>query len=68
MLAAQDPAFKRDDVQKAMMKVYELSLLEEPPLRLMIGMESVSGVRAHLHRIQQDLDTYESWSSNLAED
>ena len=68
MLAAQDPTFKRDDVQKAMRKVYELSFLEDPPLRFMLGLESVTGVRTHLREIQEELDVYDSWSNDLTKD
>ena len=68
MIAAQDPAFKRDDVHKVMTKLYELSLLNDPPLWLPIGMESVSGVKAHLERILKDVETYGSWSNDLVED
>ena len=56
------------DVVKAVQKIYELSCLPHPPLRLVLGKDSLAGARRQLQLVTGDIDTYETWSDDLMED
>ncbi len=60
-----DPGNKLGDPLKAIQKIYELSSLPQPPLRLMLGQDAITYVRSHLQRVSADADGYESWSEEL---
>lgn len=66
-IAYDDPANKMGDVEKAAQKIFDLSNLAEPPLRLPLGKDSVAEIRSQLQRIAADLDAYEEWSGDLLE-
>lgn len=53
------------DPAKAVAKVYELSKLPDPPMRLALGKETVSTFRDVMKGIAADVDKYESWSEDL---
>ena len=54
----QDPA-------KASTKIYELSQLPNPPLRLPLGKEAVAIIKSALTGIVAEIEPYESWSDDL---
>lgn len=66
--AALDPDFKIGDVNKAVAKVYEISELPQPPLRIILGMDAIGFVRSHLELLLRDVDASEAWSKDLRED
>ena len=55
------------DVAKAVAKIYELTLLPTPPLRLVLGKDALRNVRKQLGLVADDVDTFESWSEDLLE-
>ena len=62
------PNFKMGDPRKGTQKVYDLSKLENPPLRLVLGRDSIESVRGQLEHIKGDIGKYESWSDDVRED
>ena len=66
--AATGLGAKKGDVRKAVRKMYELTTLENPPFRLILGLDSIAGVQFQIGRLQTDLDAYSSWSTDLMED
>lgn len=66
--AAQDAGVRCGDLGKTIDKIYELTELEHPPFRFIVGKDSLSVVRAHLENLDRDMDEYESWSEDLLED
>lgn len=52
-----DPNFKVGDPALVVEKIYELSNLPEPPLRLVLGEDSLKYVRAQLESITADVHT-----------
>ncbi|EKM51800.1 uncharacterized protein PHACADRAFT_177214 [Phanerochaete carnosa HHB-10118-sp] len=66
--AAGDPNFKIGDVNRAVAKIYGISELSQPPLRIILGMDAIGFVRSQLELLQKDVDASETWSQNLRED
>lgn len=56
------------DVNKAIVKIYELAGLDNPPLRLPLGKDVVNSVKAQIASLTETVDKYESWSENLTLD
>ncbi|PIL34382.1 hypothetical protein GSI_03157 [Ganoderma sinense ZZ0214-1] len=56
------------DASKAVKKIYELSELTSPPLRLLLGKDVNRGVRQYIAQLTKEADAYESWSDNLEYD
>ena len=56
------------DASKAVQKIYQLSELESPPLRLLLGKDINKGVREYIAQLTREVDAYESWSDNLEHD
>lgn len=67
---AWDPSrlMRVGDVDKAVERIYEVSALERPPMRLFLGKDCLEHVRAQLKRLTADLDGSEKWSEGLLED
>lgn len=55
------------DVDKAVQKIYELSKLENTPMRLFLGKNCLERIRAKIQRLTGDVDGYEQWSEDLLE-
>ena len=53
------------DPAKAVQRIYDLSLLPDPPFRFPLGKDAVAGVKAQLKKIEDDIVKYESWSEGL---
>ena len=53
------------DVHKAVAKIYELTCLDNPPIRLPLGKDCVSAMKARIVALQAIVDQYESWSEDL---
>ena len=66
--AARDPSVKIGDVNKAVAKIYEISQLPEPPLRVVFGKDCIRLARAQLELVKRDVDASEAWSEDLQED
>ena len=54
------------DPKKAVQKMWELSNLENPPLRLLLGKDINKGARDYIAQLTKETDEYESWSDHLA--
>ena len=54
------------DPRKGIQKVYELSKLENPPHRLLLGKDVNGYVRQYVAHLTKETDEYASWSDNLA--
>jgi len=53
------------DPDKAAAKFYELTKLQNPPLRFVIGKDAIQFVKGQLENVKGDVEKYESWSDNL---
>ena len=56
---------KLGDPNKGVNKIFELSSLSDPPLRLVLGKDAISYIRSQQTVITTDLEKYESWSDDL---
>ena len=56
------------DTAKAARKIYELSLLPSPPMRLAMGRDALTNIRRQIQMVTDDIDKYETWSKDLLED
>ncbi|GJE88358.1 SDR family oxidoreductase [Phanerochaete sordida] len=65
---ARDSRIQSGDPVKTAHKIYELSTVKKPPLRLVIGLDSLGIVQAHLDKIHEELETYKPWSNSLLEE
>ena len=66
--AAQDPSIKHGDAQKTVKKIFELSLLENPPFRLFLGQDTLAVIPPYVNQVLAELREYGSWSEDLKED
>lgn len=55
------------DVDKAAQKIYEVSKLDSPPMRLFLGKDCLERVRTKIKQLTGDSDGYEEWSEDLLE-
>ena len=53
------------DPVKGIQKVYELSKLPNPPLRLLLGKDINKYVRQYIAQLTKEADEYAAWSDNL---
>lgn len=60
--------YKIGDTSKAARKIYEVSELSSPPLRIVFGKDALEYVRAQLDLLKKDVDGSEVWSEDLKED
>ena len=70
LAASWDPQrpFRIGDVDKAVRKIYDVSELENPPMRLALGKDCLENTRVRAQQLTRDLDGYEKWSEDLLED
>lgn len=61
------PETKLGDPRKAAERIYELSSLPNPPLRLPLGLDAIQFIRRQLESISSDLEDYKSWSEGVRE-
>ncbi|KAI0690055.1 hypothetical protein BC835DRAFT_1407660 [Cytidiella melzeri] len=61
------PGTKLGDPRKGAEKIYELSTLPHPPLRLLLGADAIGFVQSQLDSISADLEEYKSWSTDVNE-
>ena len=54
------------DVDKGVQKIFELTLLPNPPARLPLGRDSVRFCRDYVDDISRDVEGYAHWSDELA--
>ncbi|GJE98606.1 NAD(P)-binding protein [Phanerochaete sordida] len=66
--AARDPAAKHGDLARTVARIYDLAGLERPPLRLVLGLDSLGVVRGHLGSVLREVEEYEGWSEGLREE
>ena len=62
------PETKLGDAKRGAQKLYDLSSIKNPPLRLLLGQDAIAIARQHLQAISKEIDAYESWSAELRED
>ena len=67
MRVARDPNVPQGHQQKTVDRIYELTTLEDPPFRLVLGVDSHAVMKGHMERVQQDMDRFASWSRDLKE-
>ena len=53
------------DPAKAIQRIYDLSLLPDPPFRFVLGKDAIATVKEELKGIEEDVMKYESWSEGL---
>lgn len=53
------------DPAKGVQRIYDLSLLPEPPLRFPLGPDAVDGVKSQVKLVEKDAEKYASWSEGL---
>ena len=53
------------DPAKAVQRIYDLSLLPNPPLRFVLGKDAVATVKEELKSLGEEVAKYESWSEGL---
>ena len=56
------------NLNKAVAKIYELAGVENPPLRLPLGKDSLESIRGHLANVSAEVEKYQAWSDNLTLD
>ncbi|KAM5545438.1 hypothetical protein V8D89_000476 [Ganoderma adspersum] len=56
------------DPAKGVQKVYELSTLQNPPLRLLLGNDINQYTREYIAQLTKEVDEYAAWSDNLGYD
>ena len=61
-------SMKLGDPKKAVSKIWELTALENPPLRLVLGKDAFMHIRGQVESVTAEIAKYESWSDNLQED
>lgn len=54
------------DPVKGAQKVYELSQLSDPPLRLVLGKDANNAIGEYLTQLKREVEQYASWSDDLA--
>ena len=62
------PETKFGDVGKFVRKVYELSEMPHPPLRVPLGVDATRGVHMQLDLVKKDLEVSEEWAGIMEED
>lgn len=65
---APDSKHKIGDAKKAVRKIYEISELSSPPLRILFGNDAIELVKAQLESLKKDVDGSKVWSEDLMED
>ena len=53
------------DVRKGVEKIFDLSKLSNPPLRLVLGKDAIQRTREYIAKLASEVDAYEAWSSDL---
>nr|VWO98275.1 Peroxisomal hydratase-dehydrogenase-epimerase [Ganoderma boninense] len=53
------------DPEKGVQKMWELSKLENPPLRLVLGKDINKHAREYVAQLTKEMGEYESWSDHL---
>ncbi|KAJ7677921.1 NAD(P)-binding protein [Mycena polygramma] len=65
MLTDIDPKMIKGDPDKLARRIYELSTLEDPPLRVMLGADAPASLEAKLARDQKEREKYAQWAYGL---
>ena len=53
------------DTAKAVRRIFDLSLLPDPPRRLQLGLDSIKFCRDYMDELRKDLEEYAHWSDDL---
>ena len=56
------------DVRKVVARIYEASLLQDPPMRLFLGEDANVDVKAKAKMLVNEVEAFASWSEGLMED
>ncbi|KAI0337084.1 NAD(P)-binding protein [Trametopsis cervina] len=62
------PETKLGDAKKAVDKIYELSVMTDPPLRLHLGGDATQQLRLYFQGNLEEVNKYADWSANLVEE
>lgn len=54
------------DTAKGAQKIYELTLLANPPIHMPLGKDSVGFIREYAAELTKTVEEYASWSDKLA--
>jgi len=60
-----DTPFPRAKAESAVAVMYKVTELDSPPLRILIGQDTIKQVNLYNSRLNEDIAKYEGWSSNL---
>ena len=66
-LPIQGQSLRLGDTNKAIPRIIELSMLHNPPLRLLLGKDCLAMARTQIKHVANDLEAYESWSEDQLE-
>jgi hypothetical protein len=65
MLANVDPKMIKGDPDKLARRLYELAMLDDPPLRVMLGAEGPAMLQPKLAKNQKEREKYAQWAHGL---
>ncbi|KAH9914373.1 NAD-P-binding protein [Epithele typhae] len=57
--------FGHSDAVKGVARIYELSKLDDPPMHLPLGLDSVAFLSEYAEGVRKDVEEYASWSDDL---
>ena len=64
-LSSDDDPEDPGDVGGAILRIYELARMRNPPMRLTLGKDAITTLRDRLKGWEDGLNRYESWSEGL---
>ena len=53
------------DPMKGVQRIFNLSLLDDPPFRFPLGKDAIDAIRTEVKHIEEDVTKYETWSNGL---
>jgi hypothetical protein len=65
MLANVDPKMIKGDPDKLARRLYELAMLDDPPLRVMLGAEGPAMLQPKLGKDEREREKYAQWAHGL---
>ncbi|TDL15493.1 NAD(P)-binding protein [Rickenella mellea] len=68
MLAKVDPTMIKGDPDKLAKRLYELANVQDPPLRVLLGLEGPAMLIPKLEKDASEREKYKSWAEGLAFD
>jgi len=59
------PGTEQGDPKKAVVKIYELAELSDPPVRLVLGLDAIGAAKQQIGILTRDINAREDWSKDL---